>query len=387
MKKTLNLQILKFAAASIITVLLITAAIFLTRPRKLDNPQPETIESRSTQGEKQAEVSGIKPGWWESRRSIYFDIPARIKFHLPGANRQEAEKTVKNAWAEFNRIGNIFNPSDPDSELSRLNAADKTKPIKVSNDMLEVLKLSRLLWEASKGAFDPTTIPIKELWQNAVNNQKIPSERDIKTVLAKTGFGHVKLMAEQNALVCDNKAIKFDFGGIAKGYAVDRVSAMLKNSGVSDGLVQLGGEISAFGVNQEGAPWRIGIQHPTSMKDIWKTISEHGAIRISTSGNYRQPLIIQGHDFYHIFSPKTGKPVSSKMLGVTTVVSGEKAGCALLDGAATAITVMGRKKGLGLAEKIDIQTLILTKSPEGGISESATPGMAGSCGKGSAESS
>ncbi|MFP4571492.1 MAG: FAD:protein FMN transferase [Desulfobacterales bacterium] len=386
MKKALNLQIIKITAAAIIAVLLISAAIFLLRSGTPDNQQSETIESRNTQEEKQPEVSGIKPGWWESRRSIYFDIAARIKFHLPEADRNKAEKTAKNAWAEFNRIGKIFNPSDPDSELSRLNAADKTKPVKVSKEMFDVLNLSRLLWEASNGAFDPTTTPVKKLWQKAVSNQKIPSERDIKSVLAKTGFEHVELMAGQNALLCDNKNIKFDFGGIAKGYAVDRVSELLKASGVSDGLVQLGGEISAFGVNRQGAPWRIGIQHPTSMQEIWKTISKHGAIRISTSGNYRQPLRIQGHDFYHIFSPKTGKPVSSKVLGVTTVAFGKKAGCALLDGAATAITVMGRGKGLEIAEKLDIQALILTRGPEGGISESATDGMTDSFRRGDAVS-
>ncbi|MCF8109900.1 MAG: FAD:protein FMN transferase [Desulfobacteraceae bacterium] len=379
MKKALNLKILKFTAAAIIAVLLIAAAIFLTRSGVLDNQQPETIDSKSTQGKKQAEVSEVKPDWWESRRSIYFDIPARIKFHLPGANRQEAEKTAKKAWAEFHRIGKIFNPSDPDSELSRLNAADKTKPVKVSNDMLEVLKLCRKLWEVSQGAFDPTMPPVKKLWQEAVKTQQIPSERQIKNALSKTGFRHVTLLEDQSSLVCDSKGIKFDFGGIAKGFAVDRVETLLKDLGVTDGLVQLGGEVSAFGSNHAGESWKIGIQHPTHIQKIWGTISAQGAIGVSTSGNYRQPLIIQGHEFYHIFSPKTGKPVSSRVLGVTTAACREKADCALLDGASTAITVTGREKGPQIAEKLDIQSLILTRSRKGGISEFATPGLADYC--------
>ncbi|MFP4194184.1 MAG: FAD:protein FMN transferase [Desulfobacterales bacterium] len=379
MKKALNLQILKFAAAGIIAVLLIVAAIFLIRFRIPDNPQPKTTESRNTQGEKQAEVSGLKPGWWESKRDIYFGIPARIKFHLPGANRQEAQKTAENAWKEFERIGKIFSPSDPDSETVRLNAEDKTNPVEVSADMLEVLKICRRLWEASGGAFDPTMTPVKKLWQDAVKTQKIPSEREIKGVLSKTGFRHVKLMEDQSSLVCKRKGIKFDFGGIAKGFAVDRVAQLFKNSGITDGLIQLGGEISAFGSNQDGAPWQIGIQHPTDMRKIWGSISSYGAIRVSTSGNYRQSLEIQGREFYHIFSPKTGKPVSSRVLGVTTAACKKKVDCAVLDGAATAITVMGGENGLGMAEKLGIQSLILTGSRKDGIKEFATPGLQEFC--------
>jgi thiamine biosynthesis lipoprotein len=95
------------------------------------------------------------------------------------------------------------------------------------------------------------------------------------------------------------------------------------------------------------------------MDEIWDVLEGHGDIKVSTSGNYRQPIVIQGHEFYHIISPKTGRPVSEKMLGVTTAAFGSEASAALLDGAATAITVLGVDQGLNFAKKLNIEALIL----------------------------
>lgn len=368
-------SILKLAAAAL-AAMLTAAGVFLLIVNNQGDGPAETIRPQGSQENKPAEVSELSSGWWESRQSLYYGIPARIMFHLPEKNRDSAEKIAENAWAEFARIGKIFNPSDPDSETSRLNSANKTNPVAVSDDLFEVLKLCQRLWKTSDGAFDPTTTAVKKLWQEAVTTQEIPSQRDVKSVLSKTGFKHVGLIREQKAVVCDKKGIEFDFGGIAKGFAVDRTAGLLRDSGASDGLVQLGGEIATFGANQGGEAWRIGIQHPTDMQDMWGRITTKTAVRVSTSGNYRQPLKIQGHEFYHIFSPETGKPVNSKVLGVTTADPGGSTSSALLDGAATAITVAGPEKGIDLAEKLGIECLVLTRQKDGdGIKESATHGL------------
>ncbi len=374
MKKSKYFRALMPAAAAAVAA----AAVFMYISQNSKNPPGGTIEPGNKGHDEQVHLSEPAPGWWESRRHIYFDIPARIRFHLPGAKRDAAEEITQSAWEEFERIGKIFNPSDPDSETCRLNAADSTKPVAVSAEIFAVLKLSRRLWIASGGAFDPTTTPVKQLWQNAVRIQKPPSERDIKRVLADTGLGHVRLLPERRAVYCEKKGIKFDFGGIAKGLAVDRVVSLLKNAGITNGMVQLGGEIATFGINHDNRQWRIGIQHPEDMDEIWGTISSRNALGVSTSGNYRQPLRIRGHEFYHIFSPETGRPVSEKVLGVTTAGLKEGVSCALLDGAATAITVMGSEKGLDFAERIGIQAVVLTRGPEGRIRENFTPGLADS---------
>ena len=321
------------------------------------------------------EIKHLGAGWWESTRFIYHDIPARIQFYLPSGDDIQAIEIINASWSEFERIGEIFNPFNPASEVARLNNHEKSSPIAVSEDLFSVMGISHQLWLDSNGYFDPTIWRIKRLWQDAVTNQKIPSEKQITDTLQYTGFDKVHLSGKPSKTIqMSGHRIMFDFGGIVKGYAVDRVRILLIQSGVKAGLIQLGGEISSFGDNN-GNPWRIGIQHPKQMDQIWGVISYHGDLRVSTSGNYRQPLLINGQSFYHIFDPKTGKPVSEKILGVTTAsVNGNKSN-ALLDGTATAITVMGKKQSLRLARQLKIDVLILYEKKDGSIGELMSSGF------------
>lgn len=334
------------------------------RSKKIESQEPGDIPA----------LREISENWYESRQSIYFDIPARILIKYP-EDKNDVQEIINAAWREFKRIGQVFNPYDPDSEVSEINQAGGSENICVSGDLYKTLKISQNLFTESQGHFDPTFLSIKQLWRHAEKTQTLPSEREILKTLQNTGFDNVDIDAGQTREIrLKRPGIQFDFGGIAKGYAVDRVRQVLEDSGVSDGLVQLGGEVAAFGKN-DGDPWRIGIQHPKKMQAVWGVIAHEDDIRVSTSGNYRQPLIIQGHKFYHIFSPKTGKPVSEKVLGVTTIGFTESQSNALVDGAATAITVMGAADGIQFAKKLGIEALVLTQARGKGIAEHMTPGF------------
>ena len=361
----------KKTVALILVILFLTGISYLAASYLTTHPlTPEgTHSSRKTGPE------NIGNDWWEAGLLIYHGIPARIVFLLPPAAGNSPEAVNKAVWLEFERIGEIFNPFDPNSEIFYLNSTSQSDPILISDDVNSVIRISQQLWIDTNRQFDPTMWQIKQLWQNAEKNQQIPGIKDIATALQWTGFDKVRLDEKaENSIKFENHPVKFDFGGIIKGYAVDQTRQILLNSGVTAGLVQLGGEISAFGNNDE-KPWRIGIQHPKQMDKVWGVISSYNSLRVSTSGNYRQPIQINGHSFYHIFSPETGKPVSEKILGVTTVSLGGKETNARLDGIATAITVMGAAKGLALAEKLNIDVLILYEKKDGSIGEIMTDGL------------
>ncbi len=334
---------------------------------------PKSTANAPKQSDVDINPQEVSPGWWESRQAIYYQIPARVRLYLPGASPQKAKALTGKAWLEFSRIGKIVNPFDPASELAKLNAAHETGSFKISSDLYALLSLSDRLWRESGGLFDPTMMPIKRLWQEAEKKQQVPSERQIRSTLQDTGFSHVHL--SNGHVDLDNANIMFDFGGIAKGYAVDRVRQVVVKNGAAAGIIQLGGEVAAFGDNQ-GKPWRIGIQHPMDPDAVYGIVSHTGVLRVSTSGNYEQPIMIQGYAFYHIFSPETGKPVPEKILGVTTLTIDPAISNALLDGAATAITVAGRAGGLAIAQKLGIEALILYEQDDGAIAESMTPGFA-----------
>ena len=360
------------------TILLCGAAVFLIHCRLSSSKKAAALSSAHKTGT-EASAPPIKKtadGCWESRQKIYFNIPAHILITSPDVSEKLAHRAIYRAWAEFERLGRIFNPFDSAAEVARINRNSGGGGVPVSADLYRALKISRNLWDKSNGCFDPTFLPIKRLWHHAEEIQEIPSERKILKTLRHTGFENVGIESEKrNRVRIENPPIRFDFGGIAKGYAVDQVRQLLKKNGISDGLVQLGGEVAAFGRNK-GSPWRIGIEHPKkNMVQPWGVISRNGQIRVSTSGNYRQPLRIQGQTFYHIFSPETGKPVSEKVLGVTTLsVTGTRSN-ALLDGAATAITVMGARNGVEFADKMGIEALILTRGHDQTIRETMTPGF------------
>jgi len=314
--------------------------------------------------------------WWEWKDTIYNGIPVRVKFHLKDASPEDSQRIARDCRQEFERIGGIFNPFNASSELAVINAMNKTAEVAVSQDILDVLRYSMTVYEASNGAFDPTLFPIKALWQNAVKLQRIPGEDEISATVSNCGLNHVNIQHNNaGVLRFDIPAIQFDFGGIAKGYAVDRVAALLRTNGISAALIQLGGEVAAFG-DHNGAPWKIGIQHPTDKTALWGEIAYRGDIRVSTSGNYNRPLMIAGRSYYHIFNPHDGKPVSARVLGVTVASFGGSVSNALLDATATATTVLGPEKSLMLHQTLNVEMLILVQG-ENGIEQIITPDLKG----------
>lgn len=321
-----------------------------------------------------AQVTLKKSNWFEESRSIYHGIPTNVLFKLSDADTDIANQIAEKAWQEFDRIGMIFNPFNPKSELSKINKTQKHEPLKCSKDIIKVLQISQTLFETSQGGFDPTIWPLKMLWRKAKKSQELPTDEALASALTNVGLENVVIPVSLEApLEFKLASVQFDFGGIVKGYAVDRVKAILKKQGCQAGLVQLGGEVAAFGKKDDG-PWKIGLQNPMDLSAMWGVVENSDTLKVSTSGNYRQPIMIQGKAYYHIFSPRTGMPVSEKVLGVSTVGLGDDIDNALLDGAATAIVVLGAEKGIQLAQRLNIECLILVED-SGAIKEIASPGF------------
>lgn len=317
----------------------------------------------------------VEPYWFEDERAIYHEIPARVLFRLSQRSPDRAAVIACKAWDEFDRVGTIFNAFSAASEVSRLNRLGAKGCRRVSSDLSEVLRLSQFLWKESRGRFDPTVWPLKELWRSAERLQRVPDRAAIEATLARMSLSKVQFCKEAKTIRFTHPGITVEFGAIAKGYAVDRVKTLLEAEGVSAGLVQLGGEIACFGVAR-AKKWRLGVQHPKESEKLWATIAYQGALGVSTSGNYRQPLQIGGATYYHVFDPTTGLPASNQVLGVTTASFGQRTNNALLDGAATAITVLGADQGLQLARRLGVEALVLKDDGQGNMTEQMTAGFA-----------
>lgn len=301
--------------------------------------------------------------WFEKRFMVFNGIPARVLFALPKEKSDLGPKLVDNVQNIFDKIDRLFNAFRVDSELGRINANPKPATISISGEFAKAYKIAEAAWKESCGAFDPTVFPLKNLWSEAKKKQAPPDEKAIGEALESVGMEKVEFSNQTLSLTKKSGGISLDFGGLAKGYAVDLIHDELKKNGVRHALVQCGGEIRSWGLNKKGKAFRIGIQNPLDNRKLYGSIGGLPELAVSTSGNYRQPIHIGGVTYYHIFDPKTGRPIPTDVLGVTVLVTGSDFPNSRADAWATAFAVLGPEDGMkeAIKAKVDVMFIVRAK--------------------------
>lgn len=232
-----------------------------------------------------------------------------------------------------------FSMFDSSSVVSRLNRGED---LLLSEDFVSLLQVAGNISKQTGGAFDVTIAPLVQLWGfgpesfDEINDQKIDS------ALKKVGYD--KIAVVNHRLVKQNDGVQLDFGAIAKGLAVDKVSEFMKKRGHDNFLVDIGGEIRTAG-SKYGKQWRIGVQVPTQDKDGVIASDYDFPLNdkaVATSGNYRNFYEIEGKRYSHIINPLTGYSERSDLLSVTVI----SADCMTADAYATAFMVMGKEESL-----------------------------------------
>lgn len=242
-------------------------------------------------------------------------------------------------FKEFKRLEKIFDLFDAGSELSRLNT---NGDLIVSDDLFQILLSAKRFAEMTDGAFDVTVAPVALLWKRAIKSAQGPQAESLKEALSFVGFGNVYLNEKTQQVKLLTFGTKIDLGGIAKGYAVDRAVAKLKEAGVSSAVVNAGGNLYGLG-SFSGKPWRVGIQDPRVAPHLIEKI-EIKDRAVATSGDYEQFFIFQNKRYSHIIDPKTGYPADSGLVSATVVARD----ALTADILATSLIVLGREKGAEL---------------------------------------
>lgn len=276
-------------------------------------------------------------------------------------NQVELQASIDDLLFDINQEMSTY---IPDSELMRLSAAPIEQPVKVSSSLFEVLNLSHSVSELSGGAFDITVGPLIELWGFGARqaDSQIPSEEAIKQAKNLLGFDKLRLDG-QTLKVTKQAAISLDLSAVAKGYAVDRVAALLEASKVSNYLVEIGGEIKLAGYSPRRKLWRIGIEQPSAelmSQTVQKAIGLSD-IAIATSGDYRNYFEVDGKRYSHTIDPVTGWPVTHNTVSVTVFDKSS----ARADALATAFSVLGAEKSLPIANASGIAAFFLVKEEQG----------------------
>lgn len=264
----------------------------------------------------------------------------------------------------FDRVNDQMSTFQPDSEISRFNASQSLDWFEVSPETALVVARAQEISAASAGAFDITVGPLVNLWNFGPDKTdiRIPDATSIQAIQETTGFQHLKVRGDPPALKKSKPELQIDLSAIAKGYAVDLIAEQLQRLDVDSCLVEVGGEVRAWGEKPDNVPWTVGVEKPVALRrDVWSVIELHHK-SMASSGDYRKFYDIDGQRFSHTIDPRTGRPVT----GGPTAVSVIAADCMTADAIATAVMVCGKDKGLALARTAGVELLVLMPSPEAG---------------------
>jgi len=274
-------------------------------------------------------------------------------------------------------INQVFSTYIKDSEISRFNALKTSgEKFRVSVDFIQVMKVGRKIHQLSEGAWDATVNPLVDLWGFGPTRHppRMPPEAEIKTLLQNIGFDRIQIQ-EPNFLVKNIAAVTLDLNSIAKGFAVDQVSALVAANGFKNYLVEIGGEIYAAGRRPDGKYWRVGINRPqkdAAFNEVYKTVAIKDQA-FATSGDYRNFFEIGGVRYSHVIDPRSGYPVSNGVVSVSVIAEN----CTLADGLATAIMVMGAEKGLQLVNRLEkVECLVVVETSDGRLVDHYSKGLA-----------
>jgi thiamine biosynthesis lipoprotein len=272
-------------------------------------------------------------------------------------------------------VNNSMSVFISESEISRFNAFNSQDKFIITKDFLNVMIVSRRIYELSGGAWDGTVYPLVDLWGFGRTEKKkqVPQKKEIEARLANVGFGKI-VISEKRHLSKLNPSVSLDFGSIAKGYGVDQMAEVIRNNGIKNFLVEIGGEVYASGCKIDGGYWRVGINVPDRdalIGDIYKTVLLKNKA-LATSGDYRNYFEKKGAFYSHVIDPRTGYPVKNGIVSVSVVADD----CTFADGLATAIMVAGHEKGLELVERLSgVECLIVIKDKDGKLTDYFSKGF------------
>ncbi|PHR90522.1 MAG: FAD:protein FMN transferase ApbE [Blastopirellula sp.] len=257
-----------------------------------------------------------------------------------------------------------------DSELSQVNQAKAGEWTAISPELLHVLQTASEVHSKTAGKFDVSVGPAVNLWHFGPGEkvETLPSESEVKQVLASIGFEKIELRTQPPAVKKQDAAIYLDLSAIAKGYAVDQVAELLKDRGLSQFMVEIGGEVQTAGLKPDGSRWKIAIEKPVRGQREFQQIIALTDIGLATSGDYRNYFEHQGKLYSHTIDPGTGKPVDHQLTSASVL----HAECMLADAYATALMVLGPEQGYQWAEEHNVAALLIHRTEDGQFGEQAT---------------
>ncbi|WP_218043117.1 FAD:protein FMN transferase [Steroidobacter gossypii] len=281
----------------------------------------------------------------------------RIVVELWATDRAQGSAAIEAVLAEMRRVDQAMSTYKPTSELSIVNARAAQEPIKISQELFDLLSTSLEYSRITDGAFDVTYASVGYMYD--FRKHVRPDEKQIAAALPGINYRHVELDRKNGTVHFARPGVRIDLGGIGKGHAVDRGIAVLQARGIDHALVTAGGDSRIIG-DRFGKPWVVGIRHPDRKDEVIARIPLEDAA-LSTSGDYERYFDENGVRYHHIINPKTGhsasKVRSATIIGPTATRT---------DGLSKTAFVLGPEKAIEIYNRLeDVDAVLVT--PEGKV--------------------
>ena len=300
------------------------------------------------------------------------DTSEELNFHGSGMGTSWAVKVIQNPstaakidalsiQARLDGVDRAMSNWQGDSDVAKLNNMP-AGCLLVSEHTGKVATAANHISKASHGYLDVTLSPLIELWGFGVEDEPAgePSPGLVASAMALGDYTQLSIAGRQLCKSRDETQV--NYSAIAKGYAVDQIAGLLRESGYQQFLVEVGGELYGLGVKTNGEPWKVGIERPSYglTQELYATL-ELNDMAVATSGDYRNYYEIDSVRYSHVINPRTGRPVQHNAASVTVV----HRSAMVADAWATALLAAGPEEGLQLAEQNRLGVLMLLHDGQG----------------------
>ena len=241
-----------------------------------------------------------------------------------------AEDALAGAKSEIERLDALLSISSESGDIYALNRDHKAD---FQKDSLALLNRALEVSASTDGIFDCTIEPVMEAWGFTTQNYRVPKENALNELLSHVDYRQVQVDGSTVSIPDD---VQIDLGGIAKGFTSDRMMQVFADSGVTSGIISLGGNVQALGCKPDGSRWRVAVQDPENSEDNFAVVEIEDEAVI-TSGGYQRYFEQNGTTYHHIIDPRTGYPADSGVIS-STIISHDGT---LADGLSTSLFIMG----------------------------------------------
>ena len=287
-------------------------------------------------------------------RSQILVFGTQVDLLIYHSNKQTIQNAIGKINADFQQFHHEWHAWEKGGILSKINEAIKAnRPVEIAQSVKDFIEYSQQLSQQSNYLFDPAIGGLVALWGFHSENWQgpPPSDTEIQNWL-QSRPSIADIYFKGNQLLSKNSQVQLDFGGNAKGLALDMAIESLQESGIQSALVSIGGDMKTLGLKPNGQKWAIGVQDPNNPSKAAATITLFANESLVTSGTYQRFFKWQGKTYSHLLNPNSGWPVDSQKGFVSVSVIHSDATRA--DSAASAMLIAGPSNWQTIAQQMQI---------------------------------